>query len=321
MKKNVMFISLLSFLIGMSACQRDIDNIVPGPSGENVWFNSIPDTASVWNLKTTLQPSYDTGSFTISLGATSIFTNIAGLQVYVQGGNIQNGAGQFYTGQVNVLSKLVKKRGDFIKWGMSTKQNDQLLVSAGAFFTDMRSDSGQLYIAPNRNILCSFADTPFTQNMNVFHGSSPAFSWQVPMDSTLNYVVPANTEYRVFTNHMNWNMSAYKFANTAAGVTALSLNLPDHFTNGNSIAYITFNDIKSVVAMEGNAVSRKFRAGNIPATQQVTVTVISKIGPVYYMGSSQVVTTATTVPGTYQEVSLSPAPSTFTEIINYLGTL
>lgn len=323
MKITKLFTFILGPVIFLTSCQRDLDEVVTNPvnpGNADYWYNNIPDTASSNLLRDELRPSLDSDSFQVTPGTVTVFGNPIGLQVTVAGGDLVSGISQSYQGTVFLQSKLVKTKGDMIRWGLSSISNNQLLESGIHFYTSFEGNGGPLTIAPNKSIIGSSPDTPVLQSLKTYHGQ--AFnngnnSWLPATDTLLNFVQSANNYYRVFTNNQGWNMAGMVFSGAVAPSTILSLVLPPNFTNANTIAYLSLTEKRSVLPLTGNAVTRKFSA-TVPGNLPVTVTVMSKIGNNYYMAQSQVVTDAQS---STQTVTLSPAASSLQAINSFLDTL
>ena len=324
MKITKLFAFIIGSVIFLTSCQRDLDEVVTNPVNPgniDYWYNNIPDTASSTLLRDELRPELELDSFQITPGTVTVFGNPIGLQVTVAGGDLVSGISQSYQGIVSLRSKLVKKKGDMIRWGLSSSSNNELLVSGMLFYTSFEGTGGPLTIAPNKSIIGSSPDTPVLQSMKTYHGQTfinGNNSWLPGVDTSLNFVQSANNYYRVFTNNQGWNMAGMVYNNATTPSTNLSLALPANFTNANTIAYISFNDMRSVLPLTGNAITRKFTASAVPGNLPITVTVMSKIGNNYYLAQSLVTTDAQ---NNTQTITLTPAASSLQEINSFLDTL
>jgi hypothetical protein len=326
--KRMKITKLIAFIIGsvifLTSCQRDLDEVVTNPVNPgniDYWYNNIPDTASSTLLRDELRPELELDSFQVTPGTVTVFGNPIGLQVTVAGGDLVSGISQSYQGIVSLRSKLVKKKGDMIRWGLSSSSNNELLVSGMLFYTSFEGNGGPLTIAPNKSIIGSSPDTPVLQSMKTYHGQTfinGNNSWLPGVDTSLNFVQSANNYYRIFTNNQGWNMAGLVYNNATTPSTNLSLVLPANFTNANTIAYISFNEMRSVLPLTGNAITRKFTAAAVPGNLPITVTVMSKIGNNYYLAQSLVTTDAQ---NNTQTITLTPAASSLQEINSFLDTL
>lgn len=323
MKITKLFTFIFGLVILLTGCQRDLDEIVTNPvnpGNPDFWYTNIPDTASSSLLRDEIRPELERDSFQLNPGSVTVFGSPFELQVTVTGGALVSGVSQTYQGTVYLNSKLVKKKGDMIRWGLTSLGNNELLMSGMLFYTSFEGSSGPLTIGTNKNIIAATLDTPILQSLKTYHGQ--AFingnnSWLQGTDSSLNYTESANNFYSVFTNNQGWNMAGMAYSNAATPSTALSLALPSSFTNANTIAYISVNNMRSVIPMTGNAVTRKFTAA-VPGNLPVTVIVMSKIGNTYYLAQSQLTTDAQ---NNTQTITISPAASGLQEINSFLDTL
>ena len=155
--------------------------------------------------------------------------------------------------------------------------------------------------------------------MTLFTGQeNPVFNWLPNMDTT-NMIIPGSQSYYIITNRLRWINCDY-FYDTSNANIIVSAGLPSNYTNANTIAYTVFNDIRSVIGMYGDANTRKFSTGRLPANKSVTVIVISKQGNDYYLGHEQAVTG--TMPGTInQQVIVHPVITSLDNIKAYLNGL
>ena len=328
MKKTLVY--LIAVLFSLSACQKNLDTLIPdSPSPGTTWYNTIPDTAPVNSLKASLKLELQSAdSFTVfSSGTTGYSGGSFDLFFSIPQGALMNDAsGQTFSGMAYIKTLLLKTKGDFIKMGMPTTSNGSLLVSGGAFYVSLKDANGNnLSISPNHNIGVTFNDTPVFQQMKVFHGNQVApsgFNWLPAADTQLNQVSAGTNFYITYTNKLDWVGCSYSYDNTGSGTvqTRVAIDLPSYYTNANSIVYLAFDDMKSVIELSGDAVTRQFRSPLIPVGKQATIVVMSKQANDYFLGSTQTITT-TAAQGGFQNVTMNSTISSLPEIKSYLSTL
>lgn len=326
-RKNIIAcLFCLSFFL--NACQKNIDMIVQDPlqpaDPNSTWYTSIPDTAASASLKNDLLLPVQRDSFQLLAGAVTVFGASSGLQFEITGGALTGSIGQSYFGTIYAETMLLKKKGDMIRMGLPSTSNGRILLSGGAFYARLSNNTTTLSVTPNNHITLTYADTPVFSSMKVFHGdqsSQPGLNWLPATDSIHNLVQTGNNFYRLFSSRLNWIQCGQFFDTTGIPQTKLAVDLPLNYTNANSIAYVSFDDMRSVTAMSGNAVSRKFISGSLPSNKQVTVIVISKQGNNYYLGYNQAFTALPATPGGTQNITVTPALVSLADVINFLGTL
>jgi len=311
----------------LNACQKNIDIFVPGPGvstgPDTTWHTAITPGMPVTVLKTDLLPGVLVDSFDVT--ATTVTLNItAGLQIIFPPNCCVNGIGQPVTGKVHVEVALLKKKGDLIRTAAPTTYNDSLLVTAGNIFIKLKKDGQALQLAPGVKIYIKYTDSPINQAMKLFVGdeTNPLhLNWLPNPDVVNNSITAASQHYEIFTNRQRWINIAYKYEFNNTVKVNIAAGLSNYFTNANTIAFTVLKDLNSVVAMHGDAISRKFTSANVPVGKVVTVVVISKQENDYYLGYESAVAQAPTSGPAVQTVNVVPIKKSLPEIISYLNSL
>ena len=326
--RKIIFYTLLIASVALSACQKDIDQFVPDPStGSDTWYNTINNTMPVADLKTSLQLPIYKDSFELMTSPATVMTG-SGLQCYFSPGSVVTNANVPVIGKVFIETHLLKTKGDIIKMGTPTVSDGKLLVSGGELFIRLTQNGNELQLSQqpqNSHYYISFGDPQPSALMKLFNGDGTnpgSFNW-IPDQDTSNLVsTQVALTYSIKTNQLHWINCDHFYDTTGIPQTIVSANLPASYTNANSIAFISFNDIRSVVGMYGNVVTRKFSSGRLPANKSITVVVISKQGNDYFLGHQQSLTTGSST-GTInnQEVTVTPVITSLDNIKAYLDTL
>ncbi|MEP7163261.1 MAG: hypothetical protein ABI741_01130 [Ferruginibacter sp.] len=327
--KKILY-NLIAAAFFLSSCQKDLDEFIPDPGAagpDSTWFNTITTTMPVATLKNKLLLDIQRDSFLLNPGTVTVTTTGSGLQCSIAQGVILDPIGQPVVGKVYLETHLLKKKGDIIRMGTPTISNGSMLVSGGEFFIRLIKDGVELQLSTNGHINVKYDDPPVSGLMGLFNGieANPAapFNWLPNMDTLNNRVYTFNQSYEVLTNRLHWiNCDYFYDTSSATPRTTVSAVLPAHYTNANTVAYTVFNDLRSVIGMYGNDVSRKFSTGQLPSNKQVTVIIISKQGDDYYLGHQQALTMTPTA-GTIgdQQVAVTPVKTSFENIQAYLNTL
>jgi hypothetical protein len=327
MKKTFLYLSALLIL---NACQKDTDILIPdNPTGPNTtWYSVVPDSAAVNTLRAALAPAASADSFTVySTGTTGYGGGpVPGLFLSIPQGALTTGGGSTFYGTAFFKGALLKTKGEMISAGISTTSNGALLVSGGALYIELKDNAGNtLSVTPNRSIMASYPDSPVYQQMKLYNGSpvtSNIFNW-TPETDPLASVSTGSDFYLLYTTRLNWIGPDYLFDYSAVptGQTKIALDLPSNYTNANSVAFVSFDNMRSVVALGGDAITRQFRSGIFPAGKPVTIVVMSKQANDYFMGTVQTVTDLPGSSADYQTVTLTPTITTLQNIQTYLSTL
>jgi len=323
MRKKIFYTLLIAGVL-LSSCQKDLDLFVPDPIAgfDSTWHNNIDNSMPVAGLKTALLLPIYKDSF--ELNATTVVLNTgSGLQCTFYPGSILTASNTPVAGRIYIETQLLKAKGDMIRMGTPTTSNGKLLISGGEFFVRLTKNGQELQLAPNSRYYIQYNDPSPSPLMRLFAGdqTNPAvFNW-LPLTDTLNTVTAFNQYYQVSTNRLQWINCDYFYDTTGIPQTIVSANLPANYTNANTTAYTVLNDMHAVVGMYGNATTRKFSTGRLPANKQVTVVIISKQGNDYFLGHEQVLTTGSAGTIGNQSVTVTPVITTLDNIKTYLNSL
>jgi hypothetical protein len=320
--------SLFITFVFLSSCQKDIEVFVPNPGQlagpDSTWYNTITNTLPVVALKNKLLNNIHKDSFVLNNNAVTLTTAL-GLQCTFVPGTLINTNNVPVTGKIYLETHLLRKKGDLIKMGKPTASIDRMLVSGGAYFIKLYTDSSVLQLSQNGHMYVRYNDPPVSVFMRVFNGvetNTGSFTWLQSLDTLNNRVTVLNQSYEILFNRLGWISCDYFYDTTSAPRTTVSAVLPSYFTNANSVAYTVFNDMRSVIGMYGNAITRKFSTGKLPSNKPITVIIISKLGDDYYLGHEQTLTVSPSA-GTIgnQMVNVMPVKTSLDNIKAYLDGL
>ncbi|MEO6489214.1 MAG: hypothetical protein ABIO04_04665 [Ferruginibacter sp.] len=325
MKANKTFFLLLIAAFSFTSCQKDLDVLVVDPvlGPDSTWYDAISPSMPVVGLKNSLLLDIHQDSFIMNTTATA-FTASSGLQLLFTPASLLTSAGMPALGEIKVESYLLKKKGDMIRMGTPTTSDGKVLVSGGELYVRLLKDGAELQVSQNSHVNISYADTGLSSQMELFYGdatNSSGFNWLPNADSS-NFVIPTTVQtYQLLTNRLHWINCDYFYDTSNAFQTTVSAVLPSNYTNANTIAYIVFSDIRSVIAMNGNSFTRKFSSGKLPVNKSITMVIISKQGDNYFLGHQQAITTGTPGAISVQEITVTPVITSANDIKTYLDSL
>jgi len=326
MIRKPIFYILLIAVVALSSCQKDLDLFVPDPitGYDSTWYNTLDNSMPVASLKATLSLPVYKDSFELNTASVTIMTG-AGLECIFNPGSVLTSSNVPVTGKIYLETYLLKKKGDILRMGTPTISDGRLLVSGGEFFIRLTKDGNELHLALNGHVHIHYDDSPVSSLMTIFNGEETnpnGFNWLPNMDTLNNQVFPlSQSTYEIISNQLHWINCDYFYDTTGVTQTIVSANLPSNYTNANTVAYTVFNDMRSVSGMYGNAATRKFSSGKLPAGKIITLVIISKQGDNYYLGHEPV--TITGSPGTIndQQVNVTPVITSLDNIKAYLNSL
>lgn len=330
MKNRFLFFTFCFVIcVGLFSCEKNTDIIVPDDNQLNIpdttWYNTLTESMNAVALKHDIQDGYDIDSVSLNGGTGLSFITASELHFSINPGSIITGNGSVYLGNMIVKSMLantIGKSASMMK--QSITNTGHLLSSGGTFFIAFYNmNNEELFIAPNNNISVSYHSDNSNAGMNLYEENQIDLlysNWQRPGDSTQNNINVSGDIYTVHFNHTGWvNCSTEEFYNNQQ--SKISLRLPANYTNANTIAFLAFDDLKSVINFDVDVPSRIFKTGFLPAGRQAIVTVISKQGGYYYMQQKNITTSSTATSGGYQVINLTPVITSFSELKNSLEEL
>jgi hypothetical protein len=326
---NKLIIALIFFLCiaGMYSCKKDSDVFIPNaptPQGpDTAWYNTVTDAMAANSIKKELFPEPYLDSFEVNANPVTITT---------PSGLICNfpafcciGGGAIITGKVYVQLLLIKKRGDMIRVDKPTSSNGRLLVSGGEIFVKLTKNGQELQLAPGKKISLKYNDSPILPGMQVFYGdesNANQFNW-LPGDS-LNTppIIAGNGFYELVSTKLRWINCDYFYDTTAINRVQVNASLAPQYTNANTITYLVFNQMRSVVGMYGNAATRKFQSGKVPVGLSCKIIAISKQDNDYYLGHEGFTTgVQASAPAGQQIIPITPVKTSLADIKAFLNTL
>ena len=320
------FFSLL-MLICLNACQKNIDLFVTDPIqtfADTVWQNNLPSNAAVVSLKNELKVQNVTDSFFYANAGVVFSSGNISLTVPANGLIINNGT--VPAGIVKRESLLIHKKGAFIAMNMPTTINGKLLITGGAFFLGLKNNNNALAVSAGNKLTVRYNNTVPVLNNYIYNAIVDSITglfirWEQNIDTAFNRSLVTANGYEIQTNRLQYVQTAHLLDTAGIAQTTISLKLPPQYTNTNTVAYVSFNNIESVAGLTANVASRKFLSSLLPVNKPVTMVVISKQGSDYYLGTFQTVTN-NLISGTFiQEINIVPVKKSLQNIKTYLDGL
>ncbi|MEJ7611536.1 MAG: hypothetical protein WKF88_10205 [Ferruginibacter sp.] len=325
MKNFLKLLTASLFLLVLHACQKNVDTFIPdsiNSTPDTVWQNSLTANMPVIALKNELRRPKITDSF--AYNNTGVVYNAGNLFLTVPPSGLVTNAGSVPNGNIHRQSLLIQKKGDFISMGMPTVCNGQLLITGGAFFLGLKNNNNEVNVSTGTSLGIRYDHNSTVTGMKVYNSIEDiitGFAWTQNTDIIYNNVNIVNNGYEVLSNRMQWIQAAYLFDTTGIPQTTFSLKLPVNYTNANTVAYISFNNMACVAGMNANVAARRFISGNLPVNSPITIVVISKQVNDYYLGVQQTVAGTPSSGAGTQDVIISPVKTPLSSIRSFLNNL
>jgi hypothetical protein len=326
MRKIYIVVVLGVFIL--NACNKDTDIFVPdagqvtGP--DSTWYSSVAAFAPLNDLQQSLLLPPDLDSIEVGDNADTIHS-ASGLQCIFPPNSCVDSNGSPVNGKVYVQSFLLKGRGQFISMGLPTVSNGNLLVSGGVFSVQLQQGNANLQLATTSLLKIRYSDTGLSKYMKLFNGtigSYEPFNW-IQNSDPYDTVLVDNDEYQITDNKLQWINCDYFYGDTTnTNKTNISIKLPPNLTNVNTLAYVVFKDIRSIMQMNGDIGSKQFIINKVPVGLNATIITISKDGNFYYLGQQPVTTAmaAVSTPGG-QPITIAPVRYSLDDIKYFLNSL
>ncbi len=323
MMNRLLFFTICCIMcVGLFSCQKDLEILVPdniqlnGP--DTTWYTTTTENMSAVALKHDIQDAFDIDTVSLNGGTGLSFITDSELHFSINPGSIITGSGYVYFGNMIVKSMSANSIGkSALMMKQSLSNTGHLLSLGGTFFVAFYNmNNEELFIAPNNNISVRYQSDNSIVGMKIFEENQIDLlysNWRQSADSIQNNITVSDSNHYVHFNHTGWvNCSTEDFYNNQQA--KISLDLPANYTNANTIAFLSFEDLKAVINFDADVSGRIFKTGFLPAGRQAVVTVISKQGGYYYMSQKDITTSSIATSGGYQVISLTPVISSLTDL-------
>jgi len=338
-KKNSTVLVLLLFMAYLlGSCRQDtdtfvitkvIDNTLKNP--DTVWLSesSITDTNAVRVLAGSLGKTTFLDSVNVTSGDTVLTPDNVRIVFPAKCANFANGSA--VTGKAQMTFVVIQKKGDMIRADKPTVNSDgSVLISGGEAYVTLSQGGQALVLASGKSLDIRIHDVTATSTMQFFYGQATntnQFAWsgaggntdsqRVGIWKDSNGVVAG---YELLTTRLNW-INADKFNSDSTNLTNLYVKMSaDTFTNTNTMVFLAFRDINSVVKLWGDPSNKQFSIPThykgVPVGKVVSVITISKVGSNYYLGAIPNITISANM-----VVPVGPSAKTVSQITDYLQTL
>ncbi len=289
--KTINRLLFFGLLIGLVSCQQDLDMLVINPGQLNgpdtTWVNAVSAQSPSNQLRDNIRKSLRKDSFMLNTGSTTVINLSSGIQLRIPTESLQSLNGSPYLGAVKSESILLRNNGDLIRMGVSSRFNEQLLINEGTMFLRLTDAQNQpLDIDPEKPIQLKYPPFgQYNQGIKLFLGAAtlqdPGFNW-IPIVDSMNYFFPG-PEYNVVTNQLGWISCSRLGSVPPSQRTRLEVDLPAHYTNNNTLAFVSLNRYRAMIRLNANSGTRTFQSGFLPVNEPITLVVLSKQGDRYFM--------------------------------------
>jgi len=280
MKKQLLILALaLIASVGFYSCEKKYQ-VIPPPTP----FSSLRDS---------FQFMYNDNRQNFSFNGTAggQFVSEDGIQFTVPNHAFRDGNGDTIFGTVDVELIEIITPSDMILMNKTTTSDGDPLVTGGQFKATFTSNENPVFISEDTVLYVRVPTEISDPNMRVFNGTEDAtgfLNWKPAPDSIgdpLKTTITSETltngiiqDYYTFvmnSSSANWINCDY-FYDVPGTKTELMVALPDEHKNSNTLFFIHFNSIQSVMGgfFDGNNFVSN---GRIPIGTAVELVFVSEI--------------------------------------------
>ena len=234
-------------------------------------------------------------------------------------------------GSFNINVTGCDTKGEILIDGIPTVSEGKLLESRIEINIEIGDSISNVKLAHGKQIRLLVNDPDPRDRMELFYGEDEVWvqadrnpdTWDNVTNSEWWFQDSAQQiitgfGYECFTDSLDWINVDVFFEVPAEQRTAVCIDLPDEFTNTNTLVFMVFDDYKSILAMHGEAETMQFCEpyGATPLGFNVTFVVLSEMGEDSYMFAQK---SAVITPGHIE--TITPKNTPYEEIKKYITTL
>lgn len=319
---------ILGALIVFSSCAKDVDEFVPdanqiiGP--DTTWYTAVSNWMPLPRLKQELilPPAID--SVTAISNETTVITK-SGFDCTLYENSLLDDNGMPVNDNIALETKLVTKKGDWLKMAIPTLCNDEPLSVAGAFFVQATRNGKPLKLATDKLIKIKLPNwvIPTDDRLRLYNGNeqSPSgVSWTLNADTTVGNNKPifsaGNCELNISATR--WMNLGFKDQGMSTSSVRIAVYLPNNYTNANTEVFLLYGDVPQVVMLQPDNGAKCFKSIPLPVGKSIKVVTITKDGNFYYLGHTNFVTSSN---NNYQRVTITPSKKELAVIKDFLDNL
>jgi hypothetical protein len=319
MKQRLIILLLLAGCVHFTACQKDIEIFIPDAgqltTADTSWNRIITATSPVSQLLTTLQlPLHQD---TINPFYNNSYQLNSGIYCSIQANSLTDSAGNLVTQKVDLQSLLLYKKGDIVRMNKSTvTETGRALQTNGILLLDLKKNEQAVLVKPGKTVFTSIHPASSSGNNRLyFEKAGNNNCWQLNTDLQ-NSIETVQDRLQINTSRLQWIFAGDYTDSAAQNNGKILLQLPPHYTNYNSIAYLVYKNHHTVIRLNDDIGLRKFYCANIAAGHPAMLLLISKQADDYYFTAKEIETPAATA--TFQ---LHPVKTSAASVQQYLDGL
>lgn len=285
MKHYWLFLVLI--LCFFSACERNVDVFEP------VSTQYLNEQGDITNFFTSMRTE-EREVFPVEEGTTRIVTSKKTI-IDIPGQAFVNSNGQSVTTGIELHVLELNRKGQMILQGQYTLSGNKLTESTSQLKIEAYQSNEKLSLAPGKTIHLRIPDELAASDSELFYGngSDPrSFTWaeadgnpELQENVTIqDWTVQHESQiitgfgYSTHPGRLGW-MSVAQFQHFEGSVTTgVCIELPESYTNENTVVYLMFMEYNTFITMTRNELTGKFCDDRklVPVDAQIQIMVISE---------------------------------------------
>ncbi|MCR9287017.1 MAG: hypothetical protein NXI23_06455 [Bacteroidetes bacterium] len=329
---NIVFFIAILLVGGIMGCKQDIDQFIPH-NGSNP--NAIGDIGRFFDKA---QEDLSGTKYITSNDDNTIIRTQKGTHFHCTKGIFVNQNGELVAGDVELEILELFTKSEMVKYNrLPIASTKVALDSGGEIMIIARKNGEELKLAPNAKMLITTTNSDANSEMELFYGvnvdeplapNNQIFAWE---EADQNPDTWDNVNAWEWQDSLTQNWSfGYVFETTQLGwinidrflkepnleLTEVCMDLPNSYDPTNTVAFIVFEEINSVMPLWANADLEMFCQLNIPIDYKVKMVVISEQGDdTYYYAEESVTITKNMI------LEMTPKLEGFESVISAIENL
>lgn len=203
------------------------------------------------------------------------------------------------TTPVVVDTRLIYKRGQLIRSGRTTAENNHIIIPLAVMELNVWSNTTAASLLSNHSLLIRLTtDTVNLKKYVLLSGKNnianddASFSWtrqniNIASWSSIGSGSSNKTGLQFNSNNLGWSAIG-KYIDSTLPVSRLNVSLPLNYTNKNTAVFAAFKNNNAVIRLQADAVTKSFSHNRIPLNSELILVSITKIGTDYYLGTKEI---------------------------------
>lgn len=319
------FFTFFTLLLVLFSCKEDFDVFIPD---DPPITEPQPLNGDINRFFEAIAPEAQVFTFQAENGASIRTAN--NVQFNIPQNAFANADNDLVAGELRIEITEILKKGDMLLNRVSTESNEYLINSAGAFHIQVFQDANAVQLATDKELNIQIPiEGNYSDDMELFYGERLAdgsFNWlEADNDPEVQNNVWVGEffdslsqewglSYDLYATQLEW-INCDEFVSLDEG-TKLSVEVPESYSDTNSVVYLVFEDLNAIMQMNWNDQEKIFTQNYIPLNEAVQLILIAEgADQRFYFSNLNTTISADEV------VSMSPEEIPLGDIVEFISGL